>query len=94
MHESGNAEADHPITSRLSLSLTVIPSCHILLVTIHMSYKRPEQKGPDDLYATTVARIQKIQSQLANAPRGIRLKDKVCVVTGVGSMKGIGYGHL
>ncbi|KAF8236497.1 NAD(P)-binding protein [Tricholoma matsutake] len=55
-----------------------------------MSYTKTKQKGADNLYATTVARIQKIQSQLANSPRGIRLKDKVCIITGVGSIKGIG----
>jgi len=27
---------------------------------------------------------------LANSPRGSRLKDKVCIITGVGSLKGIG----
>ncbi|KAJ7076380.1 hypothetical protein B0H15DRAFT_864346 [Mycena belliarum] len=41
-------------------------------------------------YENTKARIQKIQSHLANSPRGIRLKDKVCIITGVGSLKGIG----
>jgi hypothetical protein len=38
----------------------------------------------------TVARLTKIQSHLATAPRGGKLKDKVCIVTGVGSLKGIG----
>ena len=56
-----------------------------------MSYEGTRQKGAEDLHKITVARIQKIQSQLANAPRGIRLKDKVCIITGVGSMHGIGY---
>jgi hypothetical protein len=59
-----------------------------------MAYKRPQQKGTEDLHATTIARIQQIQSQIATAPRGIRLRDKVCIITGVGSMKGIGYAHL
>ncbi|KAJ7178416.1 hypothetical protein C8R43DRAFT_457759 [Mycena crocata] len=43
-----------------------------------------------ELYENTKARIQKIQSHLANSPRGTRLKDKVCIITGVGSLKGIG----
>jgi hypothetical protein len=45
-------------------------------------------------YKRTVARIESIQSHLSNSPRGIRLKDKVCIITGVGSMKGIGYGWV
>ncbi len=48
------------------------------------------QKNDDNAYKATIARIEKIQSQLTNAPRGIRLKDKVCIITGVGSLKGIG----
>lgn len=52
---------------------------------------RLQQQGAEELYKTTTARIQKIQSQLANAPRGTKLKDKVCIITGVGSLKGIGY---
>ena len=44
-----------------------------------------------EAYKRTVARLQKIQSHLDNAPRGTRLKDKVCIITGVGSLKGIGY---
>ncbi|KDQ57763.1 hypothetical protein JAAARDRAFT_194042 [Jaapia argillacea MUCL 33604] len=44
----------------------------------------------DDHYKRTLARIEKIQSHLANSPRGSKLKGKVCVITGVGSMKGIG----
>ena len=48
------------------------------------------KKTDDDSYKATVARIEKIQSQLKDAPRGIKLKDKVCIITGVGSLKGIG----
>ncbi|KAF4621310.1 hypothetical protein D9613_000773 [Agrocybe pediades] len=43
-----------------------------------------------DHYATTTARIQQIQSQLETKPRGGKLRNKVCVVTGVGSLLGIG----
>jgi hypothetical protein len=94
--------ADQHISGRLSessLSLAVFKFLtiyrqrpnHIFLLT--MAYKRPKQKGTEDLHATTIARIQQLQSQIATAPRGIRLKDKVCIITGVGSTKGIGYAH-
>lgn len=43
-----------------------------------------------EAYKRTLARLQKIQSHLDNSPRGSRLKDKVCIITGVGSLKGIG----
>ena len=45
----------------------------------------------DDSYRKTAARIEKIQSHLSRSARGSRLKGKVCVITGVGSLKGIGY---
>ncbi|PSR79609.1 hypothetical protein PHLCEN_2v6910 [Hermanssonia centrifuga] len=44
----------------------------------------------EEHYKRTLARLQKIQSHLEDSPRGTRLKDKVCIVTGVGSLKGIG----
>ncbi|GJE95067.1 SDR family oxidoreductase [Phanerochaete sordida] len=44
----------------------------------------------DEFYRRTVARLQKIQTHLETAPRAGRLRDKVCIVTGVGSLKGIG----
>ncbi|TRM69323.1 hypothetical protein BD626DRAFT_473678 [Schizophyllum amplum] len=50
----------------------------------------PKTGVNEDSYKRTVARIQKIQSHLENEPRGTRLKGKVCIVTGVGSLKGIG----
>lgn len=55
---------------------------------------RSQQKTAEEHYTTTKARIQKIQSQLDNAARGDKLRGKVCVVTGVGSLKGIGYASL
>jgi hypothetical protein len=45
----------------------------------------------DEFYKRTLARLEKIQSHLEQAPRAGRLKDKVCIITGVGSLKGIGY---
>lgn len=44
----------------------------------------------DEHYRRTLARLQKIQSHLDTAPRAGRLREKVCIVTGVGSLKGIG----
>jgi len=57
-----------------------------------MSYKKlpSASQNQQEFYEITKARIGKIQSHLADSPRGTRLKDKVCVITGVGSMKGIG----
>jgi hypothetical protein len=48
-------------------------------------------KSTDDHFKTTAARLQQIQSQLENTPGVGKLKNKVCVVTGVNSLKGIGY---
>jgi hypothetical protein len=45
----------------------------------------------EEVYKRTLARIEKIQGHLTSAPRAGRMKDKVCIVTGVGSIKGIGY---
>ncbi|KAF9451959.1 NAD(P)-binding protein [Macrolepiota fuliginosa MF-IS2] len=57
-----------------------------------MSYAklRIPNKSIEESYKHTLARIQKIQSHLDHAPRGSKLKDKVGVITGVGSLKGIG----
>ncbi|KAG7098653.1 hypothetical protein E1B28_000569 [Marasmius oreades] len=43
-----------------------------------------------DTLQMSLKRIQNIKSHLDSAPRGQRLQGKVCIVTGVGSMKGIG----
>ncbi|KLO20361.1 NAD-binding protein [Schizopora paradoxa] len=45
---------------------------------------------PRQEYSSTLARIEKIKSHLDHAPRGSKLKSKVCIITGVGSLKGIG----
>jgi hypothetical protein len=50
--------------------------------------------SPQEHYKRTVARLAKIQSHLATAPRTGKLRGKVAVVTGVGSLKGIGYASL
>ena len=52
---------------------------------------RSQQKTAEEHYATTKARIEKIKSQLDNATRGDKLSGRVCIITGVGSLKGIGY---
>ncbi|KAI0051812.1 sex determination protein tasselseed-2 [Auriscalpium vulgare] len=54
--------------------------------------KQPTLKlgSPEEHHRRTVARISQIQSHLEQAPRGTKLKGKVCVITGVGSLKGIG----
>lgn len=46
--------------------------------------------SPEEQYKRTVARLQRIQGHLATTPRAGRLAGKVCIVTGVGSLKGIG----
>ena len=45
----------------------------------------------DEFRKRTLARLQSIKSHLETSPRASRLKDKVCIITGVGSLKGIGY---
>jgi hypothetical protein len=47
--------------------------------------------SPQEHYKRTVTRLARIQSHLATAPRTGKLRGKVAVVTGVGSLKGIGY---
>jgi hypothetical protein len=44
----------------------------------------------EEQYKRTLARVSKIQGHLSNTPRAERMKDKVCIVTGVSSLKGIG----
>ncbi|PPQ70559.1 hypothetical protein CVT24_000048 [Panaeolus cyanescens] len=51
---------------------------------------KSQNKSAEEHYKTTTARIQQIQSQLENSVRSHKLKGKVCIITGVGSLKGIG----
>ena len=56
--------------------------------------KQPELKqsvSPQEHYRHTVVRLARIKSHLETAPRSGKLKGKVAIVTGVGSLKGIGY---
>jgi hypothetical protein len=50
--------------------------------------------SPQEHHKHTVVRLAKIQSHLATAPRTGKLKGKVAIITGVGSLKGIGYTSL
>ncbi|CAE6419625.1 unnamed protein product, partial [Rhizoctonia solani] len=50
----------------------------------------PPKVGAEQYAKLTVERLQRIQSQLTTAPRAGKLKGKVCIITGVGSIKGIG----
>lgn len=45
----------------------------------------------EEHHQRTLLRIKQIQSHLSNSPRGQRLKGKTCVITGVGSLHGIGW---
>ncbi|KIJ51436.1 hypothetical protein M422DRAFT_158636 [Sphaerobolus stellatus SS14] len=49
-----------------------------------------KKETPEEFYKKTVARLDKIQNHLKTAPRTGRVKGKVCIITGVGSLKGIG----
>ncbi|KAG9316311.1 NAD(P)-binding protein [Chiua virens] len=54
------------------------------------SYATKGQKAtPEEHYQRTVSRIEQVQSHLKN-PRRQQLNGKVCVITGVGSLYGIG----
>ncbi|KAE9411349.1 NAD(P)-binding protein [Gymnopus androsaceus JB14] len=51
---------------------------------------RQSAPSPDEFLKSSLARIQKVQSHLDSSPRGVRMKGKVCIITGAGSLKGIG----
>jgi hypothetical protein len=50
-----------------------------------------QSASPQEHHKHTVVRLARIQSHLATAPRTGKLKGKVAIITGVGSLKGIGY---
>ncbi|KAK7053349.1 hypothetical protein VNI00_003975 [Paramarasmius palmivorus] len=52
-------------------------------------YDNTRAKQEDSLQ-TTLTRIRNVQAHIEGTPRGNRLKGKVCIITGVGSLKGIG----
>lgn len=51
---------------------------------------RKGNTGNADLEKITTERLKKIQAHFGSGPRGDKLKGKVCVITGAGSLKGIG----
>jgi hypothetical protein len=56
--------------------------------------KQPDLKqsaSPQEHYKHTLVRLARIQSHLSTAPRTGKLNGKVAIITGVGSLKGIGY---
>ncbi|KAG6334942.1 hypothetical protein ID866_4140 [Astraeus odoratus] len=57
-----------------------------------MSKRNPDGPKTDveEQYQRTLTRIAQIQSHLSNVPRGQRLTNKTCIITGVGSLQGIG----
>ncbi|KAH9942252.1 NAD-P-binding protein [Epithele typhae] len=44
----------------------------------------------DEFRRRTLARLEAVKNHLPSSPRADRLKDKVCIITGAGSLKGIG----
>jgi hypothetical protein len=50
-----------------------------------------QSASPQEHYKHTLERLSRIQSHLATTPRTGKLKGKVAIITGVGSLKGIGY---
>ncbi|KAH8119204.1 NAD-binding protein [Phellopilus nigrolimitatus] len=44
----------------------------------------------NEAYQKTLSRLERIQSHLKSTPRSARLQDRVCIITGVNSLKGIG----
>jgi hypothetical protein len=79
----------------IDATLALLPhvSFYTRLHSAMSQYKKvaAAQASAEEQYKRTLARVAKIQGHLANAPRAERMKDKVCIVTGVGSLKGIGY---
>ncbi|TDL21309.1 NAD(P)-binding protein [Rickenella mellea] len=55
-----------------------------------MSQSKSKPSQNDKFFEQTQSRIRRIQSHLSHTPTGSKLKDKVCIITGVGSLKGIG----
>ncbi|KDQ21507.1 hypothetical protein BOTBODRAFT_25951 [Botryobasidium botryosum FD-172 SS1] len=55
-----------------------------------MASKITDASVGEEAYKRTLARLAHIQTQLLRTPQGNKLEGKVCVITGVGSLKGIG----
>ncbi|KAG8905890.1 hypothetical protein FRB99_008031 [Tulasnella sp. 403] len=54
------------------------------------SQSYPTLKVPTVSETRTVARLRALQEQLSHKPKGNKLAGKVCIITGVGSKRGIG----
>jgi hypothetical protein len=52
------------------------------------------QRGGEEFAAQTRARLETIKTHLETVPRSGKLKGKTCVITGAGSLKGIGSAQL
>lgn len=48
-------------------------------------------QGDKEFFKQTLSRLEQVQKQFTGLPRSGRLQGKVCIITGVGSVKGIGY---
>lgn len=51
---------------------------------------KPANSSEKEAYERTVARLAQIVKQVDETQRGDSLKGKVAIITGVGSLKGIG----
>jgi len=55
-----------------------------------MSQKQSKLPSLDEFQRVTAARLEQLTDHLDNTPSSGKLKDKVCIITGVASVKGIG----
>ncbi|OCB86841.1 NAD-binding protein [Sanghuangporus baumii] len=55
-----------------------------------MSSSKTSADAMNEAYKKTLARVERIKSHLQTSPRLGRLQGKVCIITGVDSLKGIG----
>jgi hypothetical protein len=79
------------IASRTPSSGTVETSFIIPTMAPEKQPVLKQSASPQEHFKRTVTRLARIQSHLATAPRTGKLRGKVAVITGVGSLKGIGY---
>ena len=75
---------------RSALSQPHSPSSSVHRFTMSQYGKTTIQRGGEDFAAQTRARLETIKTHLETAPRSGKLRGKTCVITGAGSLKGIG----
>ena len=75
------------------LNTYTIPSPIEVRTAPVMSVKKTSANVSNESYQKTLSRIERIQSQLKTSQRTGLLLNKVCIITGVSSLKGIGYAH-